>query len=69
MAEERWHRDQQTRFREDGSYELRAPYTDSRELLMDILKYGADVEVMRPASLRREVHTRLAAALARYGGD
>ena len=67
VAEERWHRDQQARFREDGSFELRIPYDDPRELVMDVLKYGPDVEVLRPASLRREVRTKLAAALARYG--
>ena len=66
VAAERWHREQRARFHEDGSYELRVPYTDPRELLMDILKYGPDVEVMRPASLRREVRARLAAAVARY---
>ena len=58
VAEERWHRDQQARFREDGSFELRIPYDDPRELVMDILKYGPDVEVLRPASLRREIRTR-----------
>ena len=67
VAAERWHRDQRSRFHEDGSYELRVPYNDPRELLMDILKYGSDVEVMRPASLRREIRARLAAAVARYG--
>ena len=69
VAEERWHRDQQGRFLEDGSFELRIPYDDPRELVMDVLKYGPDVEVLRPASLRREIRTRLAAALARYGED
>ena len=67
VAEERWHRDQQGRFLEDGSFELRIPYDDPRELVMDVLKYGPDVEVLRPASLRREIRTKLAAALARYG--
>ena len=69
VAEERWHRDQQGRFLEDGSFELRIPYDDPRELVMDVLKYGPDVEVLRPASLRREIRTRLASALARYGED
>ena len=69
VAEERWHRDQQGRFLKDGSFELRIPYDDPRELVMDVLKYGPDVEVLRPASLRREIRTRLAAALARYGED
>ena len=69
VAEERWHRDQQARFHGDGSYELRIPYDDPRELVLDILKYGPDVEVTSPASLRREVRARLAAALARYERD
>ena len=69
VAEERWHRDQQARFHGDGSYELRIPYDDPRELVLDILKYGPDVEVMSPASLRGEVRARLAAALARYERD
>ena len=34
---------------------------------MDVLRYGPDVEVLRPASLRREIHGSVAAALARYG--
>ena len=66
VAEEHWHRDQQGRFREDGGFELRVPYNDPRELVMDILKHGPHVEVVRPASLRREIRARLAAALARY---
>ena len=69
VAEERWHREQQARFRGDGSYELRIPYDDPRELVLDILKYGPDVEVTSPASLRGEVRARLAAALARYERD
>jgi hypothetical protein len=33
---------------------------------MDILKYGADVEVLAPASLRAAVEAQHAAAAARY---
>ena len=43
------------RAEEDGSYLLEVPYSDDRELVMDILKYGADVEVLAPASLRKVV--------------
>ena len=66
VAEERWHPGQESRFLEDGRFELRIPYNHSRELVMDILKYGPDVEVVRPASLRREISASLAAALMRY---
>ncbi len=66
VAKERWHRDQEGRTLDDGRYELRVPYSNTPELLMDILKYGPDVEVVAPAELRAEVAARLAAALALY---
>lgn len=67
VADEQWHRDQQTRVLPDGRYELRVPYGDPTELVMDILKYGEEVEVVAPASLRRTVARRLRAAAALYG--
>lgn len=66
VAAEQWHPQQRSRWLEDGRYELRIPYRHSAELVMDILKYGPDVEVMAPDSLRLEVSERLAAALRRY---
>jgi predicted DNA-binding transcriptional regulator YafY len=66
VAKEQWHRDQQGRFLPDGSYELRIPYSNPLELVMDVLKYGPDVEVLEPAGLRAEVERRLHQALARY---
>lgn len=66
VADEQWHPQQESHVQEDGSVELRIPYNDPRELIMDILKYGAEVEVLRPAGLRREVAERLRKALATY---
>jgi proteasome accessory factor C len=66
VAKEQWHRDQRGRFLEDGSYELAIPYSNQLELVMDVLKYGPDVEVVGPQGLRAEVQRRLRAALARY---
>ena len=51
---------------EDGSYELHIPYADPRELVMDILKYGAEVKVISPKPLREAVMQHLKSALARY---
>ncbi len=68
VAQERWHPDQRGRTDADGSYVLEVPYTDSRELMMDILKYGAEVDVLGPASLVATVAgeiRRMAAALPR----
>jgi len=66
VARERWHPHQQGEFLENGAYELRIPYSRSPELVMDILKYGPDVEVMSPESLRKEVAKRLRKAVDRY---
>jgi len=66
VAKEQWHRDQRGRFLDDGSYELAIPYSNQLELVMDVLKYGPDVEVIEPEGLRAEVLRRLRAAVARY---
>jgi predicted DNA-binding transcriptional regulator YafY len=66
VAHERWHAAQRGRVEPDGRYVLELPFSDTRELMMDILKYGADVEVLGPDSLRAAVADevrRMAAAL------
>lgn len=67
VAEEQWHPAQQARFLDDGRYELSLPYSDPRELIMDILKYGPDVEVISPQALAEEIKLRLKAMNAIYG--
>ena len=66
VARESWHPEQEGQFQLDGSYLLKVPYSDPRELVMDILKYGPDVEVLAPAALARLVSDRLGEAHARY---
>ena len=66
VADENWHPQQQSIVLADGSYELRIPYADPRELVMDILKHGADVEVISPENLRNVVVEYLKNALGRY---
>ena len=66
VAKEEWHRDQQGQFLSDGRYELHIPYSNPLELLMDVLKYGPDVEVVEPAVLRAEVQRQLREALTCY---
>lgn len=55
VADEQWHPQQSGRWLEDGSYELSMPFGDHRELLMDILRHGAEVEILEPAFLRDAV--------------
>jgi predicted DNA-binding transcriptional regulator YafY len=66
VADEVWHSEQQGKRLDDGSYELKIPYRDSRELVMDILKYGPEVIVIEPSSLMEEVKRQLDEALDRY---
>jgi len=66
IADERWHPNQQDRWLEDGRFERSLPYADPRELILDILKYGPDVEVVEPPQLRKEIARRLKAAAAQY---
>lgn len=61
-----WHPDQKVSHLDDGSLVLEVPYSDQRELLLDVLKFGAEVEVIAPLDLREEVRSRLRRALAQY---
>jgi predicted DNA-binding transcriptional regulator YafY len=69
VAEERWHPQETGRFLPDGRYELRLPYRDDRELVMDILRHGPEVEVVSPKALRDEVARCLRQALDQYRGS
>lgn len=66
VQSERWHRKQQAEVLADGSYRLRLPYADERELLMDILRHGRHVEVEAPESLRRAVADEVAQIAQTY---
>jgi predicted DNA-binding transcriptional regulator YafY len=66
VSVEQWHPQQKGRFEADGSYLLEVPYSDPRELVMDVLRYGPDVEVLAPDALRGAVREQLAQALAQY---
>jgi predicted DNA-binding transcriptional regulator YafY len=66
VATEEWHPRQRGRHEADGFYILEIPYSDDRELVMDILRHGPEVEVLGPPTLRRVVRERVAATMARY---
>ena len=66
VAQETWHPKQKGRVEADGSWHLEFPYADHRELIMDILKFGADVEVLAPPDLRRRVAEEAARLTALY---
>lgn len=53
VQHETWHPQQTSTLHSDKSYTLRVPYSDERELLGDILRFGAEVQVIAPASLKK----------------
>ncbi|RPI46633.1 MAG: WYL domain-containing protein [Betaproteobacteria bacterium] len=66
VAAEQWHPRQRTQFEPDGSFILELPYSDPRELVMDVLRHGAEVEVLDPDRLRDEVRRTVESMHARY---
>ena len=66
IKDERWHPRQEGQLQSDGGYLLRIPYTDHRELIMDILKHGVHCEVLGPAALRKLVAEEVDKMGAKY---
>ena len=66
VRSENWHPDQTAETLPDGRYRLRVPYSDERELLMDILRHGSQVEVEQPPALRQRVADEAAALVKIY---
>ena len=66
VADETWHPDQSGRVLSDGRYELTVPYSDGRELIGEILRHGAGVQVIEPAELVAAVAVALKQASRQY---
>ena len=66
VSRELWHPQQKSSVQKDGRLILEVPFTDIRELSMDILRQGRHVEVLGPKELKDEVMSELKAALGQY---
>ena len=66
VSTEQWHPKQVCSFDDDNNYILSFPFTDDRELIQDILKYGENVEVLKPESLKSRIHESLKNNLKQY---
>jgi predicted DNA-binding transcriptional regulator YafY len=66
VADEQWHPEQRGSFDEQGAWILELPFSSARELVMDILRYGPEVEVLAPDSLRKTVAISARQAAAIY---
>jgi len=64
-ASVQWHREQTSHW-EGQYYHLRVPYGDERELVRDLLRYGAGVRVIAPPSLRAHIINTATAILEHY---
>jgi predicted DNA-binding transcriptional regulator YafY len=67
VADEQWHPDQRLEHRPGGEVVLHVPYRHATELVMDVLRYGGDVEVLAPVELRQAVAKAHAAGAALNG--
>jgi predicted DNA-binding transcriptional regulator YafY len=66
VSRELWHPNQKTSYDPDGRLILEVPFTDARELIMDILRHGPNVEVLHPPGLRGEMAKQLKESLSLY---
>jgi predicted DNA-binding transcriptional regulator YafY len=66
VGAEQWHPRQRAGTDAQGYYILELPYSNPTELVMDVLRHGADVEVLAPEALRRAVRDEMTSALKAY---
>jgi len=67
VSNEQWHPKQQGEWVDDKTFRLTVPYGHSRELVMDILRWGSDAEVIGPKELRETIKTTVAGMQKKYG--
>lgn len=66
ISREEWHPEQEGRWLNDGSYEMKLPYVDETELVMDVLRQGEQAKVLAPPALVQAVRRRLQAGAQQY---
>jgi predicted DNA-binding transcriptional regulator YafY len=67
VAHETWHPKQAITWLPDGRMEMRLPFTDLRELTLDVLRHGSHVEALEPAELRMNLKAEHLKAASLYG--
>jgi len=66
VSKEKWHPKQEGQFLDDGCYQLKIPYSKEPELLIDVMKYGPDVQIIEPKDLRKKIQETLIKTLRNY---
>ncbi|MDX9714142.1 MAG: WYL domain-containing protein [Dissulfurispiraceae bacterium] len=59
VSEQIWHPEQKMTYSKDGSIELSLPVGDFREIRRRILSYGADIEVLEPRELKKDIKNEI----------
>lgn len=67
VREQWWHPRQQIQEQLDGGLTLSFPVADFREVKLEILRFGADCEVLAPEALRQEVAAEIGRMAKIYG--
>lgn len=67
VSKEQWHSKQNVSYLKDGSLFLEVPYNNDIELIMDILRYGENITVLSPESLRERIKSILNQMIENYG--
>ncbi len=66
VSRENWHPKQKGQWIDENTYQLTIPYGHSRELVMDILRWGDEAEVVEPKGLREAVKTTITRMQKKY---
>ncbi|HYR24463.1 MAG TPA: WYL domain-containing transcriptional regulator [Aquabacterium sp.] len=66
VSREQWHPEQKLSPQADGTLKMELPFAEPTELVMDLLRFGPDVKVLAPTSLRQAIVDRLSQAQAQY---
>lgn len=70
IQDELWHPDQQLQIQQDGSVILEIPIGETlTELVMDLMKYGEDLEVLHPEKLKKALIVKHRAAQKMIGSQ
>ena len=67
VAAEQWHPEQKGEWDAQGHWVLKIPYSDDRELVMDVLRHTPEVEVLEPEALRQLVREKMREGLVLWG--
>jgi predicted DNA-binding transcriptional regulator YafY len=59
ISEQVWFTGQEVFANEDGSLCLRFPVADLREVIKEVLRHGASVEVVSPVELRKAIRAEI----------